>query len=189
MEETLSTLDYAMRAKSIRNKPELNQRMTRNSLLKDYIVEIERLKADLLAAREKNGIFFSEETMNQMNAEQELKQTELEEAKKQVEIVESQIRNVREEFEQSITLLMKTDEELKDTKATLADTEEHLSVAEGDLRMMKAAFEDEVIVRRSHQETEAKLDAVARGLKNVAQESVRDLEGLFQKLGETRDIS
>ena len=29
MEETLFTLDYALRAKSIRNKPELNQRMTR----------------------------------------------------------------------------------------------------------------------------------------------------------------
>src|SRR5579863_1482937 len=29
MEETLSTLDYAIRAKSIRNRPEINQRMTR----------------------------------------------------------------------------------------------------------------------------------------------------------------
>jgi kinesin family member 11 len=48
MEETLSTLDYALRAKSIRNKPEINQRMTRNGLLKEYIGEIDRLKADLL---------------------------------------------------------------------------------------------------------------------------------------------
>ena len=30
IEETLSTLDYALWAKSIRNKPELNQRMTKN---------------------------------------------------------------------------------------------------------------------------------------------------------------
>jgi hypothetical protein len=64
--------------------------MTRNSLLKEYVTEIERLKADLLAARENNGIFFSEETWSQLSAEQELKQTEMEEAKKQVEIVESQ---------------------------------------------------------------------------------------------------
>ena len=73
----MSTLDYALRAKSIRNKPELNQRMTRNSLLKEYVSEIERLKADLLAAREKHGIFFSEESWNQLNAEQELKQAEI----------------------------------------------------------------------------------------------------------------
>jgi len=32
----------------------------RNGLLKEYVIEIERLKADILAAREKNGIFFSE---------------------------------------------------------------------------------------------------------------------------------
>lgn len=107
MEETLSTLDYAIRAKSIRNKPEVNQRMTRNALLKEYVAEIERLKADVLAAREKNGIFFSEETWQQMSAEQELKDTEVQESKKQIEIMESQLRNVREEFEQAIALLMR----------------------------------------------------------------------------------
>jgi hypothetical protein len=48
-----STLDYALRAKSIKNKPELNQCMTRNSLLKENVSEIENLKADLYAAREK----------------------------------------------------------------------------------------------------------------------------------------
>src|ERR1700733_11462448 len=79
MEETLSTLDYAIRAKSIRNRPEINQRMTRNALLKEYVGEIERLKADLLAAREKNGIFFSEETWNQLSTEQEITKTEMEE--------------------------------------------------------------------------------------------------------------
>ncbi|KAH8925246.1 kinesin-domain-containing protein, partial [Atractiella rhizophila] len=48
LEETLSTLDYAMRAKSIKNKPEVNQRMTKGALLNQYAFEIERLKADLL---------------------------------------------------------------------------------------------------------------------------------------------
>ena len=105
LEETLSTLDYALRAKSIRNKPELNQRMTRNSLLKEYVGEIERLRADLLAAREKNGIYFSEETWTQMNLENELKETKLVEAKKQVEIIENQMRVVRDEYDQSIALL------------------------------------------------------------------------------------
>jgi kinesin family protein 11 len=119
MEETLSKLDYAIRAKSIRNKPEVNQRMTRNSLLKEYVAEIERLKADVLAAREKNAIFFSEETWNQLSAKRELRQTECEEARKQVEIVESQMRVVREEFEQSIASLMKRDGELKETKEQL----------------------------------------------------------------------
>ncbi|KAJ3845075.1 kinesin 2 [Lentinula raphanica] len=182
LEETLSTLDYAMSAKSIRNKPEINQRMTRNSLLKEYIAEIERLKADVLAAREKNGIFFSEETWAQMDAERELRETEIEEAKKQVEIIESQMRVVREEFEQSIGLLMKRDAELMETRQRLDTTEVELSERNQELVGVKVALEEETVVRRAHQKTEISLDAVANGLKGVAKESVHDLSSLFQKL-------
>ncbi len=47
-DETMSTLDYAYRAKNIRNKPVANQRVTKKALIKEYISEIERLKMDLL---------------------------------------------------------------------------------------------------------------------------------------------
>jgi kinesin family protein 11 len=182
MEETLSTLEYAIRAKNIRNKPELNQRMTRNSLLKEYVAEIERLKADVLAAREKNGIFFSEETWNQLSAEQELRQTEIEEARKQVEIVESQMRNVREEFEQSIALLMKRDGELRQTKDKLKETEGELIAKVDELEVVKNSLEEEVVVRQAYQATEGILDEVAGGLKKVAKETVNDVGGLLEKL-------
>jgi len=61
MEETLSTLDYAHRAKNITNRPEINQRLSKKALIKEYTDEIVRLKRDLVAAREKNGIFLSPE--------------------------------------------------------------------------------------------------------------------------------
>jgi kinesin family protein 11 len=67
MEETLPTLDYAAWAKFIRKKLGPNQRMTRNTLLQEFVAEIERLKADVLAAREKNGISFLEETWNEFS--------------------------------------------------------------------------------------------------------------------------
>ncbi|KAH7914713.1 P-loop containing nucleoside triphosphate hydrolase protein [Hygrophoropsis aurantiaca] len=187
MEETLSTLEYALRAKSIRNKPEINQRMTRNSLLKEYVAEIERLKADVLAAREKNGIFFSEETWNQLSAEQELKQTEMEEAKKQVEIVESQLRSVREEFEQSIGLLMKRDGELKETKEKLKETEVELEAKDGQLKAVKGALEEEIVVRQVFQVNEGKLDSIACGLKQVASETIDDVGALFEKISRTKN--
>ncbi|EJD06038.1 kinesin-domain-containing protein [Fomitiporia mediterranea MF3/22] len=182
MEETLSTLDYALRAKSIRNKPEVNQRMSRNALLKEYVGEIERLKSDLLAAREKNGIYFSEETWTQINNEHELRQTEVEECKKQVEMIESQMRSVREEFEQSIALLMKTDGELKTTKERLRKREGELVEKEGELSNVKVAFEEEVVVRMAHVATEDILDDVADGLKKVVEQSTTDVSGLFGKI-------
>ncbi|XP_021350411.1 kinesin-like protein KIF11, partial [Mizuhopecten yessoensis] len=61
LEETLSTLDYAHRAKNIQNRPEINQKLTKKALMREYTEEIERLRRDLQAVREKNGIYLAEE--------------------------------------------------------------------------------------------------------------------------------
>lgn len=57
MEETLSTLDYANRAKNILNKPEINQRSSKKALIKEYTAEIEALKKELMNSREKCGVY------------------------------------------------------------------------------------------------------------------------------------
>lgn len=183
MEETLSTLDYALRAKSIRNKPEVNQRMTRNALLKEYVAEIERLKADVMAAREKNGIFFSEENWNKINTEHELKVTEAEESRRQIEVIEGQLKAVREEFEQSISLLIKTDGELKETKEKLEHSEKEVERKDGELTVVKGALEEEIVIRRAHQKTELTINGVSTQLKKVAHDGLSDLGGVFDKLG------
>lgn len=88
LQETLSTLEYASRAKNIMNKPEVNQKLTKRTLIKvaepalshmwchhkkralnqtctfvlqEYTEEIERLKRDLAATRDKNGVYLSTE--------------------------------------------------------------------------------------------------------------------------------
>ncbi|KAJ3527840.1 hypothetical protein NMY22_g9631 [Coprinellus aureogranulatus] len=152
MEETLSTLYYAWRAKSIKNKPEVNQRMTRNALIKEYVAEIDRLKADLLAAREKNRILLSEETWRQLTAEQELQKTEMLEPKKQVDIVESQLRN--------LSLQQKENHSQETTKV----------------------LKDEEVARKAYQDSEKNLDGVAKNLKATLVDSTRDIEGLHTKI-------
>jgi hypothetical protein len=47
VEESMSTLDYAHRAKNIENAPQLNQRMTKKVVLKEYCQEIETLRQQL----------------------------------------------------------------------------------------------------------------------------------------------
>ncbi len=44
---------------SIRNRPEINQRVSKAAHIKELSTEIERLKADLFATREKNGIYMN----------------------------------------------------------------------------------------------------------------------------------
>lgn len=43
-DETVSTLDYAHRAKNIRNKPEINQRISKSAHIKDLSIEIDKIK-------------------------------------------------------------------------------------------------------------------------------------------------
>jgi kinesin family protein 11 len=62
----MSTMDYALRAKSILNRPEANAKLTKKEVMKEFTFEIEQLKKDLLAAREKNGIFLSQERHDDM---------------------------------------------------------------------------------------------------------------------------
>ena len=61
LEETLSTLDYANRAKNILNKPEVNQRSSKKTLIKEYTAEIERLKRELQNSREQRGVYLEVE--------------------------------------------------------------------------------------------------------------------------------
>jgi kinesin family protein 11 len=182
MEETLSTLEYALRAKSIRNKPEVNTRMTRNALLKEYVAEMERLKADVLAAREKNGIFVSELRWGELEAEQDAARRGALDAKKQIEAAESQLRNLQEEFKQSITLLGRKDTELTDARGQLEATAHTLEQTAGQLRTTETALEEEAAVRRAHEQAEELLDQIATGLRETLVQSLGDNAGLFDKL-------
>lgn len=183
MEETLSTLDYAIRAKSIRNRPEVNQQMTRNALIKDYVAEITRLHADLRAVREKSGIILSEESWAKMSAEQELRETELQEATKQVEILQGQMKAVREEFEEAMALLARTDEELRYTKTQLEGTTVELAGTKQQLSAVEGALEEEIMVRQAHQKSEEALHGVVQEWKSVAKDYDSEVNALHGKLG------
>ncbi|KAL5209439.1 hypothetical protein ABZP36_005062 [Zizania latifolia] len=72
LEETVVTLDYAYRAKSIRNKPEANQKVCKSVMLKDLYQEMEKIKQDVKAAREKNGIYIPQERFIVEEAEKKI---------------------------------------------------------------------------------------------------------------------
>lgn len=57
---------YSYRAKNIRNRPELNQKISKTTMIKELAGEIEKLKMDLVATREKNGVFLSVESHEQV---------------------------------------------------------------------------------------------------------------------------
>ncbi len=203
MEETLSTLDYAIRAKTIRNKPEVNQKMTKGALIKEYVVELERLKQDLMvgrsvglvaehvakrghlqAAREKNGVYFSSESWREMSEEQENRRTQLEDALQRAATIENKHATMAAEFEANMAMLVVRDEELRAARAETAELGLVLEAVRSDLEVIRGALEEERLVSEAYRRGEAKLDRVAKGLKGTVEESVKDVGGLFAKIGE-----
>ncbi|KYR01863.1 kinesin family member 13 [Tieghemostelium lacteum] len=92
IDETINTLDYAFKAKNIKNTPQINQKMSKNSLLKEQAAEIARLKQLLNAAYDKNGVYLTKDLYNQM-------ELELEEKRNLTQMLEIQFTTSKRELE------------------------------------------------------------------------------------------
>ncbi|BFZ63070.1 Kinesin-related motor protein [Saitoella coloradoensis] len=188
LDETLSTLDYANRAKNIRNKPQANQLMTKKALIKEYVQEIERLKSDLSATRTKNGIYLTTESFEEMKAESESRRLLAEEGQRRIEVIEASLKSTREQFDQNMLLLTNTKRELTETSKTLADTQTTLEGTEKNLEVTKKAWVEENVLRKAHQTTEFELDTVAQELRGTVGATVKDVEGLHAKVDRKAEV-
>ncbi|CAM4582953.1 unnamed protein product [Lepidochelys olivacea] len=175
LEETLSTLEYAHRAKNILNKPEVNQKLTKRALIKEYTEEIERLKRDLAVAREKNGIYISAENYEALNGKVTVQEEQIAEYIDKISAMEEEVKRVTElfmanknELEQCKTDLQITARELEDTQKNLQETKVHL--------------EEEEYVASALENTEEKLHGTASKLLSTVEETTKDVSGLHAKL-------
>lgn len=127
LDESLSTLEYASRAKNIRNKPRVNQTTSKQALIKDYVAEIERLRGDLAASRQKNGVYMTEESLSALTEESESRKLLIEEQKLRMEVLDEQNRKAKQLSAQHLTTIGKLEKrceaaetELNSTKVGLA---------------------------------------------------------------------
>lgn len=128
IEETLSTLEYAHRAKHIQNKPEINQKLTKKTVLKEYTEEIDRLKRDLMASRDKNGIYLAEETYGEMIFRIESQNKDLNEKQSLIKALKDEMSSKQKIFNEISLNLVHRTEQLKTTKIHLATTSEELGL-------------------------------------------------------------
>lgn len=183
LEETMSTLDYASRAKNIKNKPQVNQMLNKKTVIAEFVSDIERLKSALHASRLKNGIYFSEDEFNSWNEKLEVAKNEVEEAKRDEEILQSQIVRLREQFEGTMRQLLDTRSTVEEQKKHVEDMREILKTAEQSLSQTTVRLEEETILRKAHQKTEAELGNIGNQLISTARSASSDIEGLRAKIG------
>ncbi|KAK6942917.1 Diaminopimelate epimerase, DapF [Dillenia turbinata] len=119
LEETLCTLDYACRAKSIKNKPEANQKISKAVLLKDLYLELERMKQDVRAAREKNGVYIPQERYVQDEAEKKAKNEKISQLEIDLSNSEKEVDKFRELYVAEREEKLNLESELEDCKENL----------------------------------------------------------------------
>ncbi|EEP77526.1 hypothetical protein UREG_02375 [Uncinocarpus reesii 1704] len=183
LEETISTLDYAFRAKNIRNKPQINSTMSKKTLLREFTTEIEKLKGELIATRLRNGVYLSAASYEEMTVESESRRILTEEQRAKIESMESNLKNkVQELFTLTSNFnMLKKDNEA--TRAALDETQDVLEKTEIVLQNTQKSLEEEEMLRRAHEATESELHKIGANLRSQLEQSSADVEGLHSKLG------
>lgn len=188
VEETLSTLDYAHRAKHITNRPEINQKLTKKALIKEYTEEIERLRRDVFAAREKNGIFLSEENYRVMETSIITQKNQIKDMEENIEALTTEMQKTTELFEYTQKELEERTEELEITSKNLEETTDNLHRTEKDLEVTTQDRDEQRHLVTEHVKTETQLMSDAKQLLTTADGSVSDVGGLHSKLDRKRHV-
>ncbi|KAL6630702.1 hypothetical protein ACP70R_028553 [Stipagrostis hirtigluma subsp. patula] len=182
LEETLSTLDYAHRAKHIKNKPEVNQKMMKSALIKDLYSDMERLKQELYAAREKNGVYIPREQYLADEAEKKAISEKLDRLELVLESKDKQLDELQGLYESQRSLSSDLSDELQtlqkkmqETECALADLQERYMQANDTIKEKKYLIE-------SLLKSEKVLVDEAQALRSELENTVGDLSGLFSKL-------
>lgn len=122
----MSTLDYAHRAKNIKNQPTVNQKMTKKVhgkrilfslwrcnpltlplplllqvVLKEYCAEIESLKNQLQLTREKNGVYVDPNEFYSMEARLSTQEAQIAECEAALRARNEEVKSLRVGFDEA----------------------------------------------------------------------------------------
>eukprot|EP00092_Neocalanus_flemingeri_P020555 GFUD01022268.1.p1 GENE.GFUD01022268.1~~GFUD01022268.1.p1 ORF type:complete len:1112 (-),score=327.91 GFUD01022268.1:215-3550(-) len=188
LEETLSTLDYAHRAKNITNKPEVNQKLSKKAVLKEYTEEIERLRKDLMASREKNGVFLANENYQDMINQIEIQSQEITEKIGSIKALKDEMDKKEEMYEEVSAELDAKSAELESTNSKLAETEHNLDCTKVVLQKTASEREEQKHLVEKHVETEGTLKDQAKKLLETSEVSTKDLKLVHDKLDRLKTV-
>ncbi|KAG7807584.1 hypothetical protein KL921_004342 [Ogataea angusta] len=154
LEETLSTLEYAHTAKSIRNRPQVNEVVNKKTLISEYMDEIERLTRDLNAARTQNGVYLDEASYEQLCRESESRRIRVEE-------LEARVGGQQDRFERARERIDALETQLEHEQAAKLELEAQRRRAEGRLAQAMAETRQLQDTLRAYTKTSADATALA----------------------------
>ena len=156
--------------------------ISKKTLLREFTAEIEKLKMELIATRQRNGIYLTNENYEEITAESESRRVLSEEQQAKIETMEVNLRNkVQELFvlTNSFSTLKKDNETVKQALDTATEVLEKTEIVLADTKQNLA---DETILRKAHQTTEDGLYKAGTELISTLNHTVRDVDGLHAKI-------
>ncbi|XP_061955780.1 kinesin-like protein KIN-5C [Populus nigra] len=189
LEETLSTLDYAHRAKNIKNKPEVNQKMMKSTLIKDLYGEIERLKAEVYAAREKNGVYIPKERYYQEESERKAMADQIEQMGVLIETHQKQSEDWRDKYDAMVHQCSDLSSKLSATEKNFNQTIKLLTSTEEELKKCRYNLKERDFIISEQRKAENALANQACVLRSDLEKALQDNASLFQKIGREDKLS
>lgn len=182
LEETLSTLDYAHRAKNIKNKPEVNQKMMKSTLIKDLYSEIDRLKAEVYAAREKNGVYIPKERYYQEESERKAMADQIEQMGITIETYQKQLEELQDRYDAKVQLSSDLNNKLDAAQKILNQTSKMLAFTEEELKRCRYTLKEKDFIISEQTKAENALAHQACLLRSDLEKSLKDNASLFSKI-------
>ncbi|KAJ4783167.1 Kinesin-like protein [Rhynchospora pubera] len=182
LEETLSTLDYAHRAKSIKNRPEVNQKMMKSALIKDLYSEIDRLKVEVYAAREKVGVYIPKDRYDKEEAERKAMTEQIEQMGTTIETHQKEIEDLKEKYNSQLENCGDLTKRLEATEKTLDHTTRLLSSTKEELKQAHYNIKEKDFIISKQIKAENALTNQACVLRSDLEKSTRENASLFSKI-------
>ncbi|KAJ0978474.1 hypothetical protein J5N97_013948 [Dioscorea zingiberensis] len=182
LEETLSTLDYAHRAKNIKNKPEINQKMMKSALIKDLYTEIDRLKQEVNAARDKNGIYIPRDHYLLDEAEKRAMAEKMERLEIDLESKDKKLIGLEELYDSQLLLTSELSGKLEKSQKRLEVTEHALFDLEGRYKQANSLIKEKEYLISNLLKSEKALAECTHELRSELEKTASDVSGLFSKI-------
>eukprot|EP01080_Neovahlkampfia_damariscottae_P009054 gene9054-1151_t len=181
-DESMSTLEYARSAKSIKNKPQQNMKTPKNHLITDMTHEIDQLKLELTAARLKNGIYISEETFIKNNEKLEMQDRMIESLTDENELKKKVLEELTHDYESAVSKLEEGKKELVESKKLLELKEITLNEREKEVQSLKDIVEMKKYIISESQKSESQLHSEASNVLINLKTCLNDIDEYNLKL-------
>jgi kinesin family protein 11 len=188
IDESMNTLDYAHRAKNIKNRPQVNEVSSRSGYMKELSAEIQALKRENEVLRTRNGVILPPEQYEQLQLDVRVSKAQILELETVLKLKMSEIDDLQNMYETLETDHEATVEAKLAVETQLVTAQEDVVLAEKAVQKAQLDLQATEYVVQQQVATEAKLTLQASELKQQVQTVVSAKNMLHSKYDYVQEV-